>query len=130
MERQWNEKLNGVLEQIGLTPIVADPCTYCGVIGNSRVYLAVYVDDMLIVSENQEAANKIKRELMKCFEVKDLGEARYCLGIEINKQSGKITLIQKKYKKDLLERYGTEKCNTVSTPMDKDVVFEKTDTRR
>ena len=77
MERQWNEKLNGVLEQIGLTPIVADPCTYCGVIGNSRVYLAVYVDDMLIVSENQEGANKIKRELMECFEVKDLGHFKH-----------------------------------------------------
>ena len=57
--------------------MIANSCIYHGVIGNSRIYLAVYVDDMLIVSENQEGANKIKRELMECFEVKDLGHFKH-----------------------------------------------------
>ena len=43
---------------------------------NSFIYLLLYVDDMLIASKSREEIEKLKIQLRKKFEMKDLGEAR------------------------------------------------------
>jgi len=57
--------------------------------------------------------------------MKDLGKANYCLGIEIQQDQGEITLSQRRYILNLLNRYGMDSCNPITTPMDKDTVFDK-----
>ena len=47
------------------------------------IYLLLYVDDMLIVFKNRSAIKKLKKDLFSEFEMKDLGEAKKVLGIEI-----------------------------------------------
>lgn len=51
------------------------------------------------------------------FPVKDLGSLHYFLGIEVLPNSGGITLKQKKYAMDLLQRTNMANCKAVSTPM-------------
>ena len=50
---------------------------------NSFIYLLLYVDDMLIASKSQEEIEKLKIQLRKEFEMKNLGEAKKILGTEI-----------------------------------------------
>lgn len=45
----------------------------------------VYVDDMLIASNNVQMLNTIKESLSKAFEMKDLGEPRHFIGLRINR---------------------------------------------
>lgn len=40
---------------------------------------------------------EIKLKLMKSFEIKDLGKAKYCLRIEIQRDSEDIVICQKEY---------------------------------
>lgn len=49
----------------------------------SLVYLLLYVDDMLIAAKNKEEIQKVKVQLRREFEMKDLGSARRILGMEI-----------------------------------------------
>jgi len=49
------------------------------------IYLLLYVDDMLIASKSRSAIDKLKKELSFYFEMKDLGEAKKVLGIEIER---------------------------------------------
>lgn len=51
------------------------------------------------------------------FTLKDLGELRYFLGIEVNKTYDGIFLTQKKYTNDVLQRVGMIDCKPVATPM-------------
>ena len=64
---------------------------------NSFIYLLLYVDDMLIASKSQEEIEKLKIQLRKEFKMKDLGEAKKILGMEIkrDRHPKKLYLSQK-----------------------------------
>ena len=48
-----------------------------------HIYLLLYIDDMLITSKSRSAIDKLKKDLSSEFEMKDLGEAKKVLGMEI-----------------------------------------------
>ena len=61
-----------------------DHCVYfCKLRDRSFIYLLLYVDDILIDSKSQDKTEKLKTHLNQEFEMKDLGEAKKILGIEI-----------------------------------------------
>jgi hypothetical protein len=49
------------------------------------IFLALYIDDLLIISKELWVVNKVKNLLSHEFEMKDLGEMEYCLGIKVRK---------------------------------------------
>ncbi len=49
------------------------------------IFLALYVHDLLIISKDLWAMEKMKDILSQEFEMKDLGEMEYCLGIEVKR---------------------------------------------
>jgi hypothetical protein len=56
--------------------------------------------------------------LCEQFKIRDLGEAKQCLGIRISREDGKIILDQEKYVEDVLSRFEMSECNLVKIPMD------------
>jgi len=114
--RQWNKRITEKLKEIGLKPTHGDPCLFHAHRHGKILLLLVYVDDILVASEDTDWINEIKQKLMGDFDIKDLGVASYCLGLEIHQGDGEITLSQSGYIKDILVKYGMEGCNPVSTP--------------
>ena len=47
------------------------------------IYLIVYVDDIIIIGNDQDSIRKLKQYLFSHFQTKDLGKLKYFLGIEI-----------------------------------------------
>uniref|UniRef100_A0A8R7UAT4 Reverse transcriptase Ty1/copia-type domain-containing protein n=1 Tax=Triticum urartu TaxID=4572 RepID=A0A8R7UAT4_TRIUA len=80
--------------------------------------LIVYVDDNIVVTgdDSKEVAG-LKHHLAQEFEVKDLGQLRYFLGIEVSRGSKGIFLSQRKYILDLLKETGMLGCRPVATPI-------------
>jgi hypothetical protein len=72
-----------------------------------------------------EEINNLKENLAKIFQMKDMGQIKYCLGIEFNVKKNKVTMSQKKYVDDLLKRFGMENSKEVSTPMHPNVKLSK-----
>ncbi|GMI78960.1 cysteine-rich RLK (RECEPTOR-like protein kinase) 8 [Hibiscus trionum] len=63
-----------------------DHCVYLRKLQDgSFIYLLLYVDDMLIASKSQQEIDKLKAQLNQEFEMKDLGEAKKILGMEISR---------------------------------------------
>ena len=50
--------------------------------------------------------------------MKDLGELRYFLGIEVIRSPGGIWLLQRQYDLDMLSRYGMTGCKPISIPLE------------
>jgi hypothetical protein len=69
--------------------------------------LIVYVDVIVIIGDNEKEIEHLKRKLAQEFEVKDLGQLRYFLGIEVSRSSKDIYLSQRKYVLDLLKEIGS-----------------------
>lgn len=113
--RQWHTALDTVLQGIGLTPTNSDPCVYID--KKELTFVLVYVDDILIISNDKKRESEIKEKLSKHFKVKDLGDARYCLGIEIIRDRESITLSQTGYINEILQRFRMSSCKPVSTPL-------------
>ncbi|KAE8725113.1 hypothetical protein F3Y22_tig00009009pilonHSYRG00067 [Hibiscus syriacus] len=86
----------------------------------SFIYLLLYVDDILIASKSQKEIDKLKAQLNQEFEMKDLGEAKKILGMEISRdrQRGKLCLTQKQYLRKVLQCFGmNENTKHVSIPL-------------
>jgi hypothetical protein len=82
-----------------------------------KMFVLVYVDDIILVSSSTKAITLLLKSLEKEFALKDLGELHYFLGIEVNKISDGILLSQSKYAMDILQRARMAKCKPVSTPL-------------
>ena len=74
-------------------------------LGNSFIILLLYVDDMLIVGDNKQDIEKLKRKLSKEFEMKDLVAAKQIIGMRITRNDGVLRLAQKEYVKKVLSRF-------------------------
>ena len=83
--------------------------------GNSMIYLLLYVDDMLIASNNITEINILRKLLSNEFDMKDLGVAKKILGMEILRENGVVHLSKKRYIKKVLGRFKLHISKTVST---------------
>lgn len=82
-------------------------------------FLAVYIDDLLIFTNDSTRRLFVKRELEKRFQMTDLGEATYYVGLRItrDRQKNLIFLDQQRHINDLLTKFQMVNCNAVNTPM-------------
>ena len=51
--------------------------------GTNVVFLVLYVDDILLIGNDIEVLSNVKGWLQEQFDMKDLGEANYILGIKL-----------------------------------------------
>ncbi|KMQ84575.1 retrovirus-related gag-pol polyprotein [Lasius niger] len=114
--RQWHARLDTVIRQLGLIPTNADPCLYSTRRDKTQLIALIYVDDILICSQDEVWIKEFCQGLAREFKVKELGLARYCLSIEINQDEDASSLTQQKYIREILDRFHMKSCNPVSTP--------------
>jgi len=105
--RQWNIKFHQVILKDGFTMMEEDHCVYLKCSNNSFIILSLYVDDILIAGNSKEMINTTKMWLSSNFEMKDIGEASYVLGVKIIRDRAKrlLGLTQETYIKKMIERY-------------------------
>lgn len=85
---------------------------------DSFVVVLIYVDDLLIIRDDDKLIQEKKDVLHHKFKVKDLGELRYFLGIKIMRSSKGILLIQRKYALQLVSDLGLGETKPAATPVD------------
>ncbi|XP_020225261.1 uncharacterized protein LOC109807145 [Cajanus cajan] len=78
----------------------------------------VYVDDIVIIGNDYDQIKHLKGILAKEFEVKDLGQLKYFLGMEIARTKNGIYVSQRKYTLDLLQETGMLGCKAANTPIE------------
>lgn len=85
----------------------------------------VYVDDIIIASNNDSEVDTLKNQLKSYFKLRDLGSLKYLLGLEIARSSKGIHVCQRKYALDLLYETGQLGCKPSSIRMDPHLKFSK-----
>lgn len=101
---------------MGFTPTKADPCIYLG--GNGVILLA-FVDDILILAQTADQIENVVTQLKQKFTLKELGEVKNYLGVQIQKTEKGYLWHQRDKILHLLDAYGLLNCKGVffATPM-------------
>ena len=89
--------------------------------------ISLYVDDMIITGNANILIKEIKQQMSQVFEMKDLGNLHYFLGLEVRKDSRQTFLTQGKYVRSLLERFRMEQCRSAATPLHKNLKLSNDD---
>ncbi|KAL9274273.1 Retrovirus-related Pol polyprotein from transposon TNT 1-94-like protein [Drosera capensis] len=119
--RQWYHKFHQVILSYGFEMNVVNDCVYHKFSGSKFIFLVLYVDDILLATNDMCILHETKKFLSSNFEMKDLGEASFVLGIQIHRERsrGILGLSQKSYIDKVLERFGMQNSKPGNTPVAK-----------
>ena len=101
---------------MGFVKSDADPNIYYQRVGDEPLILELYVDD-LFLTRSSRLIKDYKENLATEFDMKNLGQMHYFMGLEVWRQKGEIFLGQGRYTTEILKRFQMEDCRPMATPM-------------
>jgi transposase InsO family protein len=116
--RNWNIKLTNSLIAAGFIQSKADPCLFYIRQRDKYLYIAIYVDDIITVGNDDELREDIFKKLKENIKIQDLGDAHWVLSMEIIYHSQGISISQSKYIQETLEKFNMSECKPVTTPIE------------
>lgn len=81
--RAWFEKFTTIMTSLNFHSSDHDSNLFVITTSHGLILLSLYVDDMIITSDDVIRIDDLKLQLAKQFEIMDLGTLRYLLGIEV-----------------------------------------------
>ena len=104
---QWYLKFGKTIRKFGFKEN-EDNCIYAKFKNEKFIFLILYMDDILIASNDIDMLLETKKLLSSKFDLKDLSEASFVQGIEIHRDIRKrvLGLLQKAYLEKVLMKYG------------------------
>ncbi|CAL1387707.1 unnamed protein product [Linum trigynum] len=116
--RNWYHKFTQALGELQFRPSPADHSLFIYERGSTHLVSLIYVDDVLLAGNDMEFISRVKKFLHQHFSIKDLGNLRYFLGIEVTRSPHDIVLSQQKYTLDILSDVGITACRPSAFPVE------------
>lgn len=123
--RAWFKRIESYFLREGFKKISFDHTLFIKRVWKKMVIVSLYVDDLIYTGNDKVMCESFKRSMMQEFEMTDLGRMRYFLGVEITQYKSGIGMCQKKYAKEILERFNMWESNGVKNPIVPGVMVTK-----
>ena len=126
--RNWNQVLDTWFMENGFVVSEADPCLYmkfgAGPEKNKTLIVLVYVDDLIVCGDSRLEIEKFKSAISKRFNMKDLGDLKRILGMEVkrDRKARTLEITQQTYIETMLKRFGLEDCKPIGLPAEGDLL--------
>ncbi|KAE8671027.1 hypothetical protein F3Y22_tig00112000pilonHSYRG00251 [Hibiscus syriacus] len=125
--RAWNTRIDTYFMENGFKKCPYEHALYAKKNGGNVLFVALYVDDLIFMGNNDEMIEEFKGTMTREFEMTDLGLMKFFLGLEVRQVETGIFVSQETYAKEILKKYNMENCNPVSTPMEPGAKLSKFD---
>lgn len=124
--RCWNEKFVGFLKTFSFASCESDKCVFVGTVKGFSVYLALYVDDGLLMCENRSAITVVLEYLHSNFKI-TVDSACEFLGFQIirNRELRSLKICQRLYVNKLLDKFNMQDAKFSSIPAEPGVYLSK-----
>lgn len=123
----WYSRIDQHLMQLGFKKSLNEATLYVKGDEINFIVVSLYVDDLLVTGSNLELVNEFKKDMQQIFEMTDLGEMAYFLGMEVQQKEKEVFICQTKYAKEILKKFRMDECKIANTPMGKNVKLNKDD---
>jgi hypothetical protein len=115
--RLWNNRIDTYIKSMGFIP-TADPCLYLKHKDNRlESFIGLYVDDLIIGTNNQSLLKEIKQKLKAEFKIEDSGRCTQILGMKILLEKSGIYLNQSGHIQQLSENLNLKNLEPYKSPM-------------
>ncbi|RVX04688.1 Retrovirus-related Pol polyprotein from transposon RE1 [Vitis vinifera] len=119
LPRAWFDRFTKAVLKLGYKQGQADHTLFVKKSHAGKLaILIVYVDDIILSGNDMGEFTEFEEVFSEEFEVKDLGNLKYFLGMEVARSRKGIVVSQRKYILDLLKETGMLGCKPIDTPMD------------
>lgn len=126
--KQWFAKLSNALIHYGFFQGYSNSSFFIKRFKHSFIALLAYVDDVLLASDNILEIQQLKSFLHDELTIKDLGQLKYFLGLEVVRSKTGISLCQRKYAIDILEVTGLTGSKPADFPMESNLKLSTSNT--
>jgi hypothetical protein len=127
--RDWYKTLGTTYDNLGYITSRADPCVRFIKDAEGNYTLSdTYTDDTFGASNSDEEIKRRKEEIGAVWEVKDVGELEYFLGMRVQQdlEKGIIRLTQRPYWEHVLNRFSLENVTPRNTPLPVGLILDNT----
>ncbi|KAG8489064.1 hypothetical protein CXB51_017032 [Gossypium anomalum] len=116
--RAWYDRIDTYLSRLGFEKSVSEATLYVKRLkGETLLIVSLYVDDLLVTGSKEELINEFKEQMLKVFEMTDLGVMTYFLGMEVNQSDQGIFISQHIFALKILSKFCMANCKPVNTPV-------------
>ncbi|XP_047335919.1 uncharacterized mitochondrial protein AtMg00810-like [Impatiens glandulifera] len=121
----WNTCLNKRIMSLSFMKCSQEQVVYTRNHGEELLIVDVYVDDLIVTGSSIKSADEFKKQMMKEFEMSDLGLLTYYFSIEVDQKKNIIEVKQETYVEKVLKRFAMEDCNSSKYPMETKLQLRK-----
>ncbi|GMI66431.1 cysteine-rich RLK (RECEPTOR-like protein kinase) 8 [Hibiscus trionum] len=121
----WYGKVAQYFVFCGFKVSDSDSSLFTKLESNKHILALLYVDDMIITGDDEAEISRLRTDLSVRFEMKNLGEVGYFLGLEIEKTKQGYFVSQRRYAAGLLESFSMGESKDMATPMETNVKLKK-----
>ena len=100
----WNDRFASFLPSLGFQASLVDPSLFVQHSSHGTVILLLYVDDILLIGSHSSFLTLVIDALTQEFDIKDLDQLTYFLGLQVFYFSSGLFVSQFKYIKELLDQ--------------------------
>jgi len=125
--RAWHQRFASFIRTLGFVTSVSDSSLFVYKDGSNTAYLLLYVDDIVLTASSPALLHHIMERLHSEFAMTDLEELHHFLGISVTRSASGLSLSQRQYAADLLQRAGMFECHPTTTPVDARMKLSTTD---
>jgi hypothetical protein len=108
----WQQELGKTFQKLGLSQCTEDPCIF----NNTALTVFFYVDDIVILyrQSSSNAADRLIQGLKEAYDMEDLGDLRWFLGIRVlrDRPARKLWLCQDSYIEKIATRFNIPRKET------------------
>ncbi|CAG7717827.1 unnamed protein product [Allacma fusca] len=121
----WNERFHEEMKKLGFTRLESDRCVYVKRCGGVIIYVLIYVDDIIVVSNKVSALKEVTSLLREKFEMSNCSSLGQFLGMSIDydREKGVLKINQTAYIDRVLKRFGMTQATPKEVPMDKGAII-------
>ncbi|KAI1000225.1 hypothetical protein K3495_g7973 [Podosphaera aphanis] len=120
--RVWYLLFAEFVTSVGFSCLPTDQTIFIN--NTTKAIIGIHVDDLLITGSNNMELQRLKQQLESRFKMKDLGIARYILGIRITRNLNELMIDQSQYAKSIVKDFSMSGTKIYATPMASDAVGE------
>lgn len=130
--RMWYLHIKSfIINTLGFQPTYSDPCLFLRDTDDDHSEILLYVDDLLIASDDERTTIEVKKQFSSSYKMKDLGICRRFLGIDVCQDftSKTITLSAAEYTRSIISEFGFDDdsiCPPQSIPLNPTTKYSKT----